>query len=136
MNQPGWLSVGAQYCTQSGQCRTVGEGPNGLGQIPLKDGGNAPPSEGCRQNPDYPACIAARLPVTLLARTPMSGAVIVRLNGRYYAVAGLEWAYERADGTSIGGPIMVQNPDGEMLPLHYALRGMTHQAHQEAQQQH
>jgi hypothetical protein len=47
----------------------------------------------------------------------------------------MQWAYERPDGTSIGGPIMVQNPDGEMLPLHYALRGMTKAAHDSAMQQ-
>jgi hypothetical protein len=134
MNQPGWLSVGAQYCTQSGHCQTVGEDPDGLPPIPLKDGGTAPPSVGCRENPDYPACISARVPVQLLARSP-AGAIIARLNGKNYGVGGLEWAYERPDGTSIGGPIMVQNPDGEMLPLHYALRGMTKAAHDAALQQ-
>jgi hypothetical protein len=135
MNQPGWLSVGAEYCTQFGGCQTVGEGSNGLPPIPLKGGGTAPPSVGCRENPDYPACVGARVPVTLLARSPV-GSVIVRMNGRNYAIGGLKWAQERPDGTAIGGPIMVQNPDGEILPLHYALRGMTQKAHLEALQQH
>lgn len=134
MNQPGWLAVGAQYCTQRGQCQVVGEGPGGLGPIPLKGGGTAPPSIGCRENPEYPACVSGRLPVQLLARSA-ANAVIVKLNGRNYAVGGMEWAYEKPDGTAIGGPIMVQNPDGEILPLHYALRGMTKAAHDQADAQ-
>ena len=133
MNIPGWLSVGAEYCTQSGECKVVGEGSGGLGPIPLKGGGTAPPSIGCRENPEYPACISARVPVQLLARAP-TGVVIVRLNDRNYAIGGLAWAYERPDGTAIGGPIMVKADDGEFLPLHYALRGMTQKAHQAAEQ--
>jgi len=134
LNRPGWLSVGAQYCTQSGHCKIVGEGPDGLPPIPLKDGGTAPPSIGCRENPDYPPCISARVPVQLLVRSP-AGATIFKLEGLNYAVGGLEWAFERPDGTTIGGPIMVENADGELLPLHYALRGMTKAAHDRAGQQ-
>jgi hypothetical protein len=101
----------------------------------LKDGGTAPASIGCRENPDYPACITGRVSVQLLARGSMGGATIVRLNGRNYVVGGLEWAYERLDGTAIGGPIMVQAADGEILPLHHLLRGMTQEAHQAQEQQ-
>ena len=75
MDVPGWLSVGAEYCTQSRECKTVGEGPDGLDPIPLQGGGTAPPSIGCRENPEYAACIAARVPVR---------------NGRNYAIGGLD----------------------------------------------
>jgi hypothetical protein len=133
MNIPGWLSVGAEYCTQQGDCKTLGDGPDGLGPIPLKDGGTAPPSIGCRENPEYPACISARVPVELLARS-QSGAVIARMDGRNYAIGGMAWSYERPDGSAIGGPIMITAADGEVLPLHNALRGLNQKAFQAAQQ--
>lgn len=120
MNIPGVLSVGARYCTQQGKCETVGAQ---LGAIPLKDGGSAPAEIGCRINPEFEACLANRLPVQLLARTP-AGSVIARINDRNYAITGQEWALEKSDASAIGGPIMIEVA-GELSPLHYELRGMT-----------
>jgi hypothetical protein len=130
MNVPGWLSVGAEYCTRRGQCKVVGEE---LGPIPLGDGRTAPPAIGCRLNPDYPACVSGRMPVQLLARAPPLGSVIVRLQETNYAVGGLTWAVERADGTAVGGPIMLES-GGELLPLHYLLTGQTRAARLATQQ--
>jgi hypothetical protein len=132
MNIPGWLSVGAQYCTQSGDCKVIGEGPGGLPPIPIPGGGTAPPSIGCRENPEYALCISSRVPVQLLARS-QAGSVIVRMHGRNYAIAGIEWSFERPDGSSIGGPIMVKT-DGEILPLQNAMGGRAQKSHQVAEQ--
>jgi hypothetical protein len=131
MNIPGWLSVGAEYCTQSGECKVIGEGPGGLPPIPMPGGGTAPPSIGCRENPEYPLCISGRVPIQILARSQL-GSVIVRMNGRNYAIAGIAWSFERPDGSSIGGPIMVKS-DGEILPLQNALSGITQKSHQVAE---
>ena len=47
-----------------------------------------------------------------------------RINGRNYGITGLQWAFEKPDGSAIGGPIMIE-AEGELAPLHYELRGMT-----------
>ncbi len=128
LNRQGWLSVGAQYCTQRGECKVIGEN---LGPIPLGDGRTAPPQIGCRVNPDYPACVSGRVPVQLLVQAPGMGPVIVRMNDKNYAVGSPPWAAEKSDGSAIGGPIMVEE-SGELLPLHYLQTGKTRAARQEA----
>jgi hypothetical protein len=99
---PGTLSVGAEYCTQSGNCQYVGEGNIGLIQV-------------CQETPDAEACLKARVPVQVLASSP-NGSVIVRLNGRNYGVGGMQWEHREPDGSSIGGPVSVIY-QGVTIPL-------------------
>jgi len=99
---PGTLSVGAEYCTQSGNCQYVGQGNIGLLQV-------------CQETPDAGACLKARVPVQVLASSP-NGSVIVRLNGRNYGVAGVQWEHREPDGSSIGGPVSVIY-QGASIPL-------------------
>ena len=120
MNIPGVLTVGARYCDARGKCQMVGEH---LGAIPLKGGGAANPEIGCRLNPEHELCVTNRLSVTLLARTP-SGSVLARINDQNFAIAGQPWALERADGSAIGGPVMIE-VEGELSPLHLELVGIT-----------
>jgi hypothetical protein len=99
---PGTLSVGAEYCTQSGNCQYVGEGNVGLIQA-------------CQETPDAESCLKARVPVQVLASSP-NGSVIVRLNGRNYGVSGVQWEHREPDGSSIGGPVSVIY-QGASIPL-------------------
>lgn len=99
---PGTLSVGAEYCTQSGQCKFVGDDIVGftVGGTPV--GG----IQGCQMMPDAQPCLRARIPVQVLAASP-AGSVIVRLKGRNYAVSGVQWYKREPDGSFIGGPVCV-----------------------------
>jgi hypothetical protein len=108
---PGTLSVGAQYCTQMGKCVYVGEDIKGfyIGRTPV--GG----TQGCQQMPEAEPCLKARIPVQVLAQSP-TGSVIVRLNGRNYAVGGVEWTKREPDGSYIGGPVSVVY-QGVSVPL-------------------
>jgi len=99
---PGTLSVGAEYCTQSGNCQYVGQGNLGLLQV-------------CQETPDAEPCLKARVPVQVLASSP-NGSVIVRLNGRNYGVSGVQWEHREPDGSSIGGPVSVIY-QGASIPL-------------------
>jgi hypothetical protein len=99
---PGTLSVGAEYCTQSGNCQYVEEGNVGLIQV-------------CQETPDAEPCLKARVPVQVLASSP-NGGVIVRLNGRNYGVGGVQWEHREPDGSSIGGPVSVIY-HGASIPL-------------------
>lgn len=99
---PGTLSVGAEYCTQSGKCHDVGEGTVGFIQQ-------------CQETPDAEPCLKARIPVQVLASS-QNGSVIVRLNGRNYAVGGIQWEHREPDGSSIGGPVSVIY-QGASIPL-------------------
>lgn len=107
----GMLSVGAEYCTQSGQCKYVGDNIVGftIGNTPV--GG----IQGCQAMPDAEPCLKARIPVDVLAASP-AGSVIVRLNGRNYAVSGLQWYKREPDGSFIGGPVSVIS-HGAVIPL-------------------
>jgi uncharacterized protein len=108
---PGTLSVGAEYCTQSGKCKYVGDDIAGfrIGQTPV--GG----IQGCQSLPDAEPCLKARIPVEVLAKSP-AGSVIVRLNGQNYAVSGLQWYKREPDGSYIGGPVSVIY-QGASVPL-------------------
>jgi hypothetical protein len=99
---PGTLSVGAEYCTQSGNCQYVGQGNVGLIQV-------------CQETPDAEPCLKARVPVQVLASST-NGSVIVRLNGRNYGVGGVQWEHREPDGSSIGGPVSVIY-QGASIPL-------------------
>jgi hypothetical protein len=115
---PGTLSVGAEYCTQMGQCKYVGDDIVGfsIGGSPV--GG----IQGCQSLPDAEPCLKARIPVQVLAASP-AGSVIVRLNGRNYAVSGNQWYKREPDGHFIGGPVsVIQN--GVSVPLWLYLHGM------------
>jgi len=90
---PGTLSVGAEYCTQSGECQFVGHEIVHL-------------ISACQEVPDAEPCLKARIPVEVLASSP-AGSVIVRLEGRNYAVSGLQWDNREPDGSFIGGPVSV-----------------------------
>ena len=107
----GMLSVGAEYCTQSGQCKFVGDDIVGftIGHTPV--GG----IQGCQAMPDAEPCLKARIPVDVLAESP-AGSVIVRLNGRNYAVSGLQWYKREPDGSFIGGPVSVIS-HGAIIPF-------------------
>jgi hypothetical protein len=108
---PGMLSVGAEYCTESGQCKFVGGNITGfaIGHTPV--GG----IQGCHAMPDAEPCLKARIPVDVLAASP-AGSVIVRLNGRNYAVSGTQWYKREPDGSFIGGPVSVIY-HGTVIPL-------------------
>ena len=126
LNRPGWLVVGTRYCTQSGECRVVGEE---LGAIPLGGGRSAPPQVGCRLNPDHPTCVNGRVLVQLLAQAPPMESIIVKMNGRNFNVANDAWSLEHNDGSAVGGPIMIEER-GEWIPLHYLQTGKTRAARQ------
>ncbi len=121
LNRPGWLVVGARYCAQSGECRVLGEE---LGAIPLDGGRSAPPQLGCRLNPDHATCVKGRVLVQLLAQAPPMESIIVKMNGRNFNVPNDTWSFEHADGSAVGGPIMVEQ-SGRLMPLHYLQTGKT-----------
>lgn len=108
---PGTLSVGAEYCTQAGQCKYVGDNIVGfrVGRTPV--GG----IQGCQMMPDAEPCLKARIPVDVLAVSP-AGSVIVRLKGKNYAVGGVQWYKREPDGSFIGGPVSVIY-NGVSIPL-------------------
>jgi hypothetical protein len=115
---PGTLSVGAEYCTQMGRCKYVGDNVVGfsIGGTPV--GG----IQGCQSLPDAEPCLRARIPVQVLAASH-ANSVIVRLNGRNYAVNGSQWYKREPDGHFIGGPVsIIQN--GVSVPLQLYLHGM------------
>jgi len=93
INLPGRLGVGARYCTQSGQCKTVGDEIRGfaIGGVPV--GG----VQGCQTAPETPTCLNAALPVQILAQAPSSHVVIVRLDRVNYSVSP-QWWKQEADG--------------------------------------
>lgn len=90
---PGTLSVGAEYCTQSGECQIVGYDIEHL-------------ISACQGTPDAEPCLKARIPVEVLASN-LNGSIIVRLKGRNYAVGGTQWDEREPDGSFIGGPVSV-----------------------------
>lgn len=108
---PGTLSVGAEYCTQSGECQYVGDDIAGFRIGSTTVGG----IQGCQAMPDAKPCLKARIPVEVLASSP-AGSVIVRMKGRNYAVSGLQWDKREPDGSFIGGPVSVTF-QGVSLPL-------------------
>lgn len=110
---PGLLSVGAEYCTQRGQCKFVGDEIVGfkIGNTPV--GG----IQGCQPLPDADPCLQARIPVEVLAAS-RAGSVIIRLNGRKYAVGVLHWYKREHDGSFIGGPVSVIS-SGKVIPLQF-----------------
>lgn len=113
---PGTLSVGADYCTQSGQCKTVGSDIVGFKVGETAIGG----IQGCGEHRDAAVCLNARVPVEVIAASPQ-GSVIVRLEGRNYAVSGMEWYKKESDGSFIGGPISVID-HGASIPLRIYLK--------------
>lgn len=108
---PGTLSVGANYCTQLGKCKSVGDDIVGftIGGTPV--GG----IQGCQGIPDAASCQKAKIPVEVLAASP-NGSVIVRLAGRNYAVGGPSWYKREPNGSLVGGPVSVIY-DGVSIPL-------------------
>lgn len=108
---PGTLSVGAQYCTEMGKCQSVGNDIVGfaIGGTPV--GG----IQGCQSMPDAEPCLKARIPVQVLAASP-AGSVIVRLNGKNYAVGGVQWYKQEPDRSFVGGPVSVLYK-GASMPL-------------------
>lgn len=121
MSLTGMLMMGAQYCTQQGQCHTVG-----LDHAPIVVDGIARNAlEACRAQPEIEECRKASLPVDIVAMS-QAGSVIVALNGRNYAVAGIQWSREEPDGSFIGGPITVNAKD-ESIPLQLYLMGQSRQ---------
>ncbi len=120
IDRPGWLSVGAEYCTQSGKCRWVGDDMAGA-----TIGGQAVSGlQACQQLPDAAPCVQARLPVHVLAASP-AGVVIVRLAGKNYAVSGTDWYKKLPDGSTIGGPVVVVD-GATSLPLQLWMEGRLH----------
>lgn len=113
---PGVLSVGAEYCTESGKCKLVGNDIVGftIGGTPV--GG----IQGCQAMPDAEPCLKARIPVEVLAAS-RSGSVIVRLHGKNYGVGGTRWYKKEPDGSYIGGPVSVFS-NGVSMPLHMYLQ--------------
>lgn len=99
---PGTLSVGAEYCTEMGNCQFVGSNIVGFSIGGTAVGG----VQGCQSMPESEPCLKARIPVDVLASTP-TGSVIVRLNGNNYAVGGVQWVKRERDGSLIGGPVSV-----------------------------
>jgi hypothetical protein len=89
---PGMLVPGATYCTENGHCTVVDR----------KD------ERQCQEMPKSASCLAARIPVQILAMAPTK-VVIVRLDGKNYAVSaqddGSTW--ENPNDPSVGGPILV-----------------------------
>jgi hypothetical protein len=108
---PGTLSVGAEYCTEMGKCEYVGADIKGFTIGGTAVGG----IQGCQSTPHAEPCMRARIPVEVLAAAP-TGSVIVRLNGRNYAVGGVQWTKRRPDGSFIGGPVSVVH-QGVSIPL-------------------
>lgn len=116
---PGTLSVGAEYCTQSGKCQWVGDDIVGFSIGGTAVGG----IQGCQGMPDASPCLKARVPVEVLAASP-NGSVIVRLRGKNYAVSGVQWFKREPDGSFIGGPVSVVY-QGASIPLQiYLNRGL------------
>lgn len=113
---PGELSVGSEYCTESGKCEFVGNDIVGftIGGTPV--GG----IQGCQAMPDAEPCLKARIPVEVLAAS-RSGSVIVRLYGKNYGVGGTSWYKKKPDGSYIGGPVSVSYK-GVSMPLHMYLQ--------------
>jgi len=99
---PGTLSVGAQYCTESGKCQVVGSDIVGLTIGGTEVGG----VQGCQLMPDAEPCLKARIPVEVLVES-QSGVAIVRLQDKNYSVSGLSWYKKGSDGSYIGGPVSV-----------------------------
>lgn len=128
LNRPGWLVPGSEYCTQKGKCQILAAE---LGAIPIGDGRTAPPQIGCRLNPEYAPCVKGRVEVELLVQSGVRGTVIFRMNGTNYAAINPPWAKEYPDGSSVGGPLMVEE-NGEILPYHYLEVGITKAARQAA----
>lgn len=110
---PGKLIVGAEYCTQSGKCKFVGNDIVGLSIGGTAVGG----IQGCEMMRDAEACRAAEVPVEVLA-TNRNGSVIVRLEGKNYAVGGMKWYKPKpeSDGSFMGGPVTVIY-QGVSMPL-------------------
>ena len=109
---PGLLSVGAQYCTQSGKCTVVGSEIEGFTVGGSKIGG----IQGCQMQPDLEPCETAKIPVEVLAMSK-NGSAIIRLNNKNYGVGGNNWYKKRQDGEYNGGPILVIS-NGIRIPLH------------------
>jgi hypothetical protein len=124
INLRGTLSVGAEYCTQMGQCKYVGDDIDGfsIGGTPV--GG----IQGCQSLPDAEPCLRARIPVFVLAASE-AGSIIVRLNGKNYAVGGTQWYKREPDGRCIGGPVSVVN-HGVNIPASLFLHGLAQQCEQ------
>lgn len=108
---PGVLSVGAEYCTALGKCQTVGDNIVGFSVGGTAVGG----VQGCQMMPESEPCIKAEIHVQVLAATHY-GSAIVRLNGRNYAVGGLQWHKQEPDGSYIGGPVSVLY-QGASIPI-------------------
>jgi hypothetical protein len=89
---PGMLMPGATYCTENGHCTVVDQKNE----------------RQCQEMPKSASCLAARIPVQILAMAPTK-VVIVRLSGKNYSVSarndGSTW--EKENDPSIGGPILV-----------------------------
>jgi hypothetical protein len=113
---PGTLSVGAEYCTRLGECKYVGDDIVGFTIGGVAVGG----IQGCQGMPNAAPCQKAKIPVDVLAASP-SGSVIVRLNGRNYAVAGVSWYKREPNGSLIGGPVSVIY-QGVSIPLNCYMR--------------
>lgn len=128
LNRPGWLVPGSKYCTENGKCQILGAE---LGAIPLGDGRTAPPEIGCSLNPEYAPCANGRVEVELLVQSGVRGTVIFRMNGTNYVAASQPWSKEYPDGSSVGGPLMVEE-NGEILPYHLLEVGITKAAKQAA----
>jgi hypothetical protein len=118
INLPGTLSVGAEYCTQMGQCKYVGDNIVGfsIGGTPV--GG----IQGCQSLPDAEPCLRAKIPVFVLVASE-AGSIIIRLNGRNYAVGGTQWYKRETNGRCIGGPVSVVN-HGVNVPAWLFLHGL------------
>lgn len=108
---PGTLSVGAEYCTESGKCQYVGNDIVGFTVGGSAIGG----MQGCQMMPDAEPCLKAKIPVEVLAASP-NGSVIVRLNGRNYAVSSPQWNKNEPNESVIGGPVSIIY-QGVSLPL-------------------
>lgn len=102
---PGTLSVGAEYCTESGKCQFVA------------DDMSPALMQSCQEVPDAEPCLKARIPIEVLASTRF-GSAIVRLKGRNYGVGGTiwQWGKREPDGSIIGGPVSVIY-QGVSIPL-------------------
>ncbi len=113
---PGTLSVGAEYCTQSGKCESVGNDIVGFTIGETAVGG----IQGCQSTPDAEPCLKARIPVEVLAAS-RNGSVIVRLHEKNYGVGGMSWYKQEPDGSYIGGPVSVIY-QGVSMPLQMYLQ--------------
>jgi hypothetical protein len=91
IGMPGMLSVGAEYCTQTGKCLYVGEDIVGFSVAGTQPGTRTAIGgvQGCQMMPNAEPCQKAKIPVDVLALSP-AGSVIVRLKGENYAVTPSE----------------------------------------------